>query len=93
MNWPFDQPLDDLINPETLGIWNTENCAPFQRSVDGLDLFGHGVDIPISSQSPTHAFDELGSGPLEGRQQGRVQSSDNDPISQGFFMIYPPLIS
>lgn len=86
MNWPFDQPLNDLISPETLGSWNTENCALFQPSVNDFDLSDHGVDIPMSSQLSAHASHDLGGGSLEGRHQGLVvQSSDNGAISQGSF--------
>lgn len=92
LNWPFDQPLDDLINPGTLGSWNTENCAPFQPSVDGLDIFSHGVGFPIPLQSSTSASHDLGGGSLQGRQQGLVQSLDNGPISQGLFTIHSLLL-
>jgi hypothetical protein len=83
LNWPFDQPLNDLISPETLGSWNTENCALFQPSVNDFDLSDHGVDIPMPSQLSAHASHDLGGGSLEGRHQGLVvQSSDNGAISQ-----------
>ncbi|EYE97769.1 bZIP transcription factor JlbA/IDI-4 [Aspergillus ruber CBS 135680] len=84
-------PLDGLINPETLGSWNTENCALFQSSVDNLDMFSHVVDFPMPSQSSTSASHDLGGGSLEGRQQRLVQSSDNGPISQEFQSLPTPL--
>lgn len=92
LNWPFDQPLDNLINPETLGSWNTENCALFQPSLDGLGMFNDGVDFSMPSQSSTGIGHDLGGGSLVGRQHGLVHSSNNGPTSQGLFTMHFPLV-
>lgn len=82
LHWPFDQPLDNLISPETLETWMPGDCADFQPS----DLFNHGVDMPLPSQYSARASHDSGSGSVLDQQEF-VQSSDNGSISQGLFYL------
>lgn len=87
-NWPFDQPHDDLISPETLAAWTAEDYASFRSSVDGLDLFNHAADVSIPPRDSARASHGSGGSILEGgNQQGLVHLSGNDLRTEGSCII------